>query len=87
MNIVLNFRAMTPWAKIMLFVTLGKAFVAGAGIGLATLGVVDLAGRLGVQPMVDFVQREHVLDMFAYGGGIISVIGQITSVAWKALTR
>jgi len=72
------------WAKIMLIVSFGKAFVAGAGLGLAALGVVDLAGALGVRPMWDFIEREHVLDIFAIGGGALSTIVQI---AWKVLGR
>lgn len=74
----------TVWSKVLIFVSLGKAFVAGAGLGLAALGVVDLGSTLGVQPLVDFIQREHLLDIFAVGGGIISALGQ---ALWKVFGR
>lgn len=87
MSIVTNFNAMSPWARVMLFVTLGKAFVAGAGLGLAALGVVDLASSLGVRPLVDLIERENVINIFALGGGAVSVVGQIGSMIWKVITR
>lgn len=74
----------TIWAKVLLVVSLGKAFVAGAGLGMAALGVVDVAGTLGVRPLVDFIQHEHVLDVFALGGGIISTAAQLV---WKLIGR
>lgn len=60
------------WSKIAIAIAAGKAFVAGAGLGLAALGVVDLAGSLGIRPLMDIIRHEHVFDVFAYGGGAIS---------------
>lgn len=87
MNLSFQFASMSVWAKILLIVSLGKAFVAGAGLGLAALGIVDLASTLGVKPLVDFIQREHIMEVFAFGGGIASVAGQIASIIWKVITR
>jgi len=72
------------WPKILIAVSLGKAFVAGAGLGLAALGVVDIAGTLGVKPVMEFIRHEHVLDVFAFGGGFVSAAAQIV---WKIVTR
>lgn len=72
------------WPKILLLVSLGKVFVAGAGLGLAALGIVDLAGTLGVRPIFEFIERERILDIFAIGGGALATISQ---VAWKLFTK
>ena len=72
------------WAKVLFVITLGKAFVAGAGVGLAALGVVDIASTLGVGPVFEFIQREHVLEVFSIGGGAASTVVQ---VAWKLFGR
>lgn len=74
----------TVWSKVLLVVSLGKAFVAGAGLGLAALGIVDLASTLGIGSLVEFIQREHILDAFAVGGGVISTIAQLI---WKVIGR
>lgn len=62
------------WAKISLFVSVGKTFVAGAGLGMAALGVVDLAGTLGIQSLVEFIQHEHIVEYFSLGDGVVSTI-------------
>jgi hypothetical protein len=72
------------WSKVLLVVSFGKVFVAGAGLGLAMLGVVDIAGALGVRPLVEFIERERILDIFAFGGGLIATLVQI---AWKFVGR
>lgn len=72
------------WSKVLIFVSFGKAFVAGAGLGLAALGIVDLAGTLGVKPLFDFIERERILDIFAIGGGALVTVSQI---AWKIISR
>lgn len=74
----------STWAKIMLVVSLAKAFVAGAGLGLAALGIVDVASTLGIETLVRFIQREHVLDWFAIGGGVASTTLQLV---WKFVAR
>lgn len=74
----------TIWTKVLLAISFGKAFVAGAGLGLAALGIVDVAGWLGVQWLVDAVNHERILDLFALGGGIISAGVQLI---WKMLAR
>lgn len=80
-------KATRIWPKIQLMIWLGKGFVAGAGLGLAALGVVDIAGTLGIRGIVDFLEREHVFDAFAYGGGVLTVVFQIANLVWKAFTR
>lgn len=72
------------WAKVLFVITLGKAFVAGAGLGMAALGVVDIAGTLGISPLVEFIQREHILGVFSIGGGVLSLVGQLV---WKLVGR
>lgn len=72
------------WTAVLIAVSLGKAFIAGAGLGLAALGIVDIAGTLGVRPLVEFIQHEHILDVFAIGGGIVSTGLQII---WKVVSR
>lgn len=86
-----NMRIMMPrrdvsrtWAKVLLIVSFGKVFVAGAGLGLAALGVVDIAGSLGVRPVFDFIERERIMDIFAIGGGALATLLQ---VAWKIIGR
>ena len=85
MNYTLKHRNIAhTWSKVLLVVSFGKVFVAGAGLGLAMLGVVDLAGWLGIRPLVDFIERERILDIFAFGGGLIATVVQI---AWKFIGR
>ena len=85
MNYVLKHRNIAQtWSKVLLLVSFGKVFVAGAGLGLAMLGVVDLAGSLGIRPVFDFIERERILDVFAFGGGLIATVVQI---AWKIIGR
>ncbi|MDR6128228.1 hypothetical protein QE361_002563 [Sphingomonas sp. SORGH_AS802] len=67
--------------KILLFVSVGKTFVAGAGFGMAALGVVDLAGTLGIQLLVDFSQHEHVVEYFSLGDGVVSTIYALVKMA------
>lgn len=72
------------WPKVVMAVSVGKAFVAGAGLGLAALGVVDIAGTLGIRPVYDFIEKEHVLDAFAFGGGFLSIFAK---TIWNFVTR
>ena len=55
-------------------VALGKAAIAGAGVGLAALGItVD-----GVAPLFgDYLSQEQVLSFAAIGGGVLGMIAEI----------
>lgn len=72
------------WRNVMLFVAIGKAGVAGAGLALAMLGVVDLASTLGLKSLLSGIQIDHVFDLAALSGG---VIGAALRLVWAIATR
>lgn len=76
------------WKYVLLTISIGKAFVAGAGLGIAALGLAEVThqalAQVGVAQMWSFLQKEHVLDAFAFGGGALTSAAQ---VVWKVLTR
>lgn len=79
-------RQKTPivWKNMMAFIALGKVAIAGAGAGLAALGVVDVAASMGIRPIVDEITHAHALDAFAYGGGAVAVVVRL---AFRVITR
>ena len=72
------------WRNVMLFVAIGKAGVAGAGLALAMLGVADLASVLGLKSILNGVRIDHVFDLAALTGGII---GAAFRLAWAIAAR
>lgn len=72
------------WRNVMLFVAIGKAGVAGAGLALAMLGVADLASAIGLKSFLDGVPMAYVFDLAALSGG---VIGAAIRLAWAIAAR
>lgn len=79
-------RQKTPivWKNVLALIALGKVAIAGAGVGLAALGIVDVAALLGIRPLVDEITHAHALDAFAYGGGAVAVAARLI---FRVLTR
>lgn len=66
-------KAMT-WAVCA--VALGKAAIAGAGVGLSVLGITITVDNL--VPLVgDFFSQEQVLSYAAIGGGVLGIAAEI----------
>ena len=72
------------WRNVLLFVAIGKAAVAGAGLAMAMLGVADLASAIGARPLLDFINKDHILDIAALGGG---VTGAAFRLLWAIIAR
>ena len=56
-------------------VALGKAAIAGAGVGLAALGITveSLAPLLG-----SYISQDQALSLAAIGGGVLGVIAELS---------
>jgi hypothetical protein len=72
------------WKNVLALLALGKVAVAGAGVGLAALGVVDVAHALGIRDLVNEITHNQALDWFGYGGGMIAVVGRLI---WQVCLR
>ncbi|WP_453951825.1 hypothetical protein [Bradyrhizobium sp. USDA 377] len=61
------------WARFLVFVSLAKAAIAGAGVAVAVLGALDIAFAATAREFLDQV-RPHFLDFAAIGGGLLGVV-------------
>lgn len=75
---------MAIWSKVLLLVTIGKAAIAGAGVGLAALGIADLATLVGAKQMIALIHGDHIFDIFAAVGGLVGATAQIV---WSVISR
>ncbi len=63
------------WSAIMFSVALGKAAVAGAGLGLAVFGATDLFLSIPFIDVLDGFSKQY--EAFAAVGAVLGVVGQI----------
>ena len=68
-----------PLGKLMFMLALVKAGVAGAGVGLAALGVADMAFAVSAAQYWDAVKPEPLINTFAAVGGTLAVVWRIVS--------
>ena len=64
------------WRNLLVFVTVGKAAIAGTGLALAGLGALDIAFAITANDWLQEIQREYV-NYVALGGGAIGAVGAI----------
>lgn len=68
------------WRRFLLALALGKAVVAGAAAGLATLGALDVAAAIAAKEWLTAVHHAYAFDAFAGVGGVLGLV-------WKAVSR
>jgi hypothetical protein len=61
------------WTRLLMFVSLAKAAIAGAGLAVAVLGALDIAFAVTARDFLEHI-RPHFLDFAALGGGVIGVV-------------
>lgn len=71
MRIVLRPTAPGFWRNVMAVIALGKAAVVGGGLGIAALGLFDIATSDHIRAMVDTVTHNHALETCSAAGGFI----------------
>lgn len=66
-------RIPTFWKNVLLFASVGKAAIAGAGMTLAILGAFDIAFALTASNMLRDFQHQY-LDYLTLGGGAVGAV-------------
>ena len=68
----------------MFLVTIAKAAVVGASLGLAVFGAMNFTFAITASDWLETARKEYLFDYFAMGGGII---GAMTQIVFGAIFR
>ena len=67
------------WQRFFFLAALGKAIIAGVGLGLASLGALDIAFAVSAHEWWQSVRPDALFNWFAAAGGVGGLIVRIIS--------
>lgn len=65
------------WRKFIFLTAMGKAAVAGAGLGLAVLGALDFTFAITAQEWWHAFRPDAIMNAFAAGGAAVGIVSRI----------
>lgn len=80
-----QFKAPAAWHNVLVAVGLLKVVIAGAGVGIAALGVVELAPAAAASVKAAIAQSTHndAMNVFAYAGAGIALLWKLASGVFR----
>lgn len=65
------------WQRYLLIAAIGKAMMAGAGVGIACLGALDLAFAISAEQWWEAVKPDAIVNWFAVGGTVVGFVARV----------
>lgn len=69
-----------PFRRILFTITIAKAAIAGASLGLAALGVTDLAFMATYADWWNEVRPQYLINGFAIAGSVTGVLFRVANI-------